>query len=304
VPRTPRRAVLATSSLLLLLLAGCGSAPKPIVANPTEPAIGTIPHILDGSGLRLPVEEYLPTSSQEDRLGVADLVLIHDCMARFGIAYDVKPVLGSSYGPVSLTDRRYGITDATLAAHFGYGLGARDPALVPRPAKPQIGNAGVTALSGQGQSEVNGVAVPEGGCMGEADRTLNADVPASVDIRKGNELQFQSFSESRTDSRVVAVFRAWSACMARSGFHYADPLAAAGDPTFTGRPDAHQIAVALADISCKGETNLVGVWFTVESAYQRRAINADAAQYAAVGIAIMARDRSAARLATPAPSSG
>ncbi len=303
--RNRHHTLFLTSALLLLVLAGCSTAKASASTSTGEPAIGAVPKILDSSTLRLPVEDYLPSSAEDDRLGVADLALIRSCMARFGIKYDIKPILGSTYGPVSLTDRRYGITDATLAAHYGYGLGPRDPALQKRPDKPDIGSAGETALSGEGQSEVNGITVPNGGCIGEADRKLSGSVPASVDMHKGNTLQFQSFAQSRADSRVVAAFKEWSACMARSGYHYADPLAAAGDPDFAGAANSHDVAVALADISCKSETNLVGIWFTVESAYERQVIDADPVGFAATKQAITARDQAAVALsasAAPTPA--
>lgn len=203
------------------------------------------------------------------------------------------PVPSGGYGPVSLTDRRYGITDVGLARSFGYGLGPRDPARAVRPARPEIGADGENVLSGQGRSVVNGIAVPEGGCIGEADRNLTEPGTSSVDIRKGNQLNLESFAQSRQDSRVQAAFRSWSACMEQAGYHYADPLAAAADPAFAGTPDPQQIAVALVDIDCKARTDLVGIWFTVESAYQRRAIDADAAAFAAAKEAIVARDRAA-----------
>jgi hypothetical protein len=54
--------------------------------------------------------------------------------------------------------------------------------------------------------------------------------------------------------------------------------------------------VARQDIACKAETNLVGRWFAVESAYQRQAIDADRSGFAEVKAAIEAQDRNAAAL--------
>jgi hypothetical protein len=82
--------------------------------------------------------------------------------------------------------------------------------------------------------------------------------------------------------------------MAEAGFRYADPLAVAADPAFSARIDQHQLDVAVADIGCKSSTNLVGTWFTVESAYQTRAIRANRAAFAATRAAIDARDQLAA----------
>jgi hypothetical protein len=282
----------ATAAAVLLALAGC-SRPSTVDAG-AEPAIGPVPALLASAGLRLPVEDYLPTADQKDRLSRAQVALVRSCLARFGIRYDVVPVRSGGYGPVSLTDRRYGITDARLAAQHGYGLGPRDPALMPRPDRPRLGADGENVLSGQGRSVVNGQAVPPGGCIGEADRGLTSARTPAADLRRGGDLQLDTFARSRVDSRVQSVFQAWSTCMGRAGYAYADPLAAAGDPAFIGSVDQHQLAVAAADIGCKAATNLVGVWFTVEAAYQSRVIAANRAAFTATRSAIEARDQLAA----------
>jgi hypothetical protein len=291
---TRRYAGAGLALAVLLALAGCSARAAGTAS--TEPAIGTVPRLLDSAGLRLPVQDYLPTNEQNDRLGRANLVLIQRCMARFGFTYDVKMAPAGDYGPTSLTDRRYGITDARLASTAGYGLGTRDPARQAPPAKPDIGPDGETVLSGQGKSVVDGQSVPQGGCIADALRALDESVPAAADLQKGNTLQLRSFQESKVDSRVEAVAASWSACMQQAGYRYADPLAAAGDPAFTAPPSATQIAVALADIACKAKTNLVGVWFTVDSAYERRAIDADRTGFADTRAAIAARDRTAATI--------
>jgi hypothetical protein len=282
-----------TVAAVVLALAGCSTSPSNM-DDDVEPAVGPVPVILASAGLRLPVEDYLPTADQADRLSRAQVALVRACLARFGFSYDVVPVPSGAYGPASLTDRRYGITDARLAAQFGYGLGPRDPKLLPRPDKPDIGADGENVLSGQGRSVVDGQTVPPGGCIGEAGRALTSSLTPAADLRRGSDLQLDSFARSRVDSRVRSVFQAWSACMGRSGYAYADPLSAVGDPAFIGSVDQHQRAVAAADIGCKVATNLVGVWFTVEAAYQSRVIATNRAAFAATRSAIEARDQLAA----------
>ncbi|MET0132896.1 MAG: hypothetical protein ABW215_04805, partial [Kibdelosporangium sp.] len=279
------RASAAAGLAGLVVLAACATAGQ----QPAEPRVESVPVLLASADLRLPVQDYLATAEQNELFARARLKLVQDCMKRFGVDYPAEPVTADQYGPRSLTDRRYGITDAELARTSGYGLGARDPGLQKRPPRPDIDAAGETVLTGAGQSVVNGDPVPAGGCLGEADRTLSASVPTGTDVELGRRLQLQSFDAAKQDSRVRAVFRAWSDCMAQHGYHYADPLAAAGDPTFTGVPTAAQIAVATTDIACKSATNLVGVWFTVETAYQKRQIEQDPAGFAAVRQALAAR---------------
>jgi hypothetical protein len=272
----------------LLALSACSTAPA--VEQDGPPEIGAVPQLLESVNLRLPVQDYLPTAEQAAELAKAKLVLIKQCMRRFGTEYTFEFVSPEGYGPRSATDRRYGITDVALARTDGYSMGARDPALQPMPPRPELGPDGQNALSGQGASVVNGVDVPEGGCIGEAERSLEN---ATTNERRGQLLQQQSFKESRLDSRVQAATKEWSSCMAEAGHHYTDPLAAAGDPRFIGGVTAEQIAVAVTDIDCKSTTNLVGIWFTVESAYQNRHIEQNAAAFEQARKAIAARHQEA-----------
>jgi hypothetical protein len=141
--------------------------------------------------------------------------------------------------------------------------------------------------------------VPEKGCLGEADRTLDASAPPSADPQLGQTLQFRSFDAARRSGEVRSVLRAWSACMAESGYDYADPTEAAGDPRFSTHTGALEIEVAATDVRCKARTNLVGVWFTVEAAIQSRQIAADATAFEATRTALAARVRTAAALVRP-----
>jgi hypothetical protein len=258
--------------------------------------IGEVAVTLATAELRLPVEEYLPTVAQKDRLARARVALLRSCMARFGIAYDTTPFPADRYGPVSLTDRRYGITDLALARVYGYGLGPRDPSLFVRSGPVRLSADGTNVLTGQGRSVVAGLVVPEGGCIGEADRSLTSAATAAADLDRGNRVQIESFTQARADSRVRAALDAWSVCMAEHGYHYADPLAAAADPVFAGPPDQHQLDVAIADIGCKASANVAGIWFAVESAYQQRAIDSDRRAFARTRDAIRARDHLAAEV--------
>jgi hypothetical protein len=56
--------------------------------------------------------------------------------------------------------------------------------------------------------------------------------------------------------------------------HAAEAVASLNDPV----PSADEIAQAEADVACKVATNLVGVWFAVESRYQNIAIAANASR--------------------------
>ncbi|HEY3483105.1 MAG TPA: hypothetical protein VGL02_29870, partial [Streptomyces sp.] len=120
--------------------------------------------------------------------------------------------------------------------------------------------------------------VPSGGCNGEATAALGGK-----DGRYGNpdiaeSIQADSFTRSQSDARVLKAFAAWSACMRTSGYVYKDPNAATDDPRWAASadPTAAEIATARADVACKRRTDLVGVWSSVESAYQGAAIHLNA----------------------------
>ncbi len=116
----------------------------------------------------------------------------------------------------------------------------------------------------------NGKTIPDGGCLGAAQR----EVEGATDLSMPVQLAFDAWTASKSDSRVVAAFAKWSMCMAGSGYHYSTPMEANNDPKWSGeKASAEEIAVAVADLNCKKTTNLVGIRMAVDAAYQREAIS-------------------------------
>jgi hypothetical protein len=62
--------------------------------------------------------------------------------------------------------------------------------------------------------------------------------------------------------------------MKERGYSYSSPMVAVEDKRFTksATASAEEIRVAQADVACKRENNVIGVWYAVEVAYQERAI--------------------------------
>lgn len=128
----------------------------------------------------------------------------------------------------------------------------------------------VAAFSGGGVYQ--GQRIPEGGCIAQARRAVEG---ASVDPDLPSKLNFASWTSQNSDSRVKAGFAAWSKCMSRVGFSYDTPRNANNDDRWsTETASQEEIAVAVADVNCKKETNLVGIRMAVDSSYQRLAIAA------------------------------
>ncbi|MGH8922366.1 MAG: hypothetical protein ACRD0H_29195, partial [Actinomycetes bacterium] len=109
-----------------------------------------------------------------------------------------------------------------------------------------------------------------------------------------------TFGRSMADPRVKDVFARWSRCLGSHGFSAPSPMeAGVGLASIQAeKPDAIEIKAALADVACKKDTNLVGVWFTVESEYQATAIARRQADFDALA---KARDADLARTAQLLP---
>jgi hypothetical protein len=251
-----RRAVAAVAVLAVAVLtvAGCASTPA------DEPA----PVLLDSVGLHLPLDDYLPSQEDLDTMGRARILWLRECMRKSGFDFPPLPAR-HEVGLRSWNERRYGITDADLAARDGYGLGERDPATQPPTPTPSPTPEQLSALTG-----------PDG-CVALTEARQRQNSPAGADPDLPQRLAKESFTRSQRTPSVRAVLASWSECMRARGHDYADPLAAASDNRFTGPVTPHEIAVAAADIECKRTTNLVGVWFSAERELQLDQVRAHSA---------------------------
>ncbi|MER8184229.1 hypothetical protein [Kitasatospora sp. NPDC094015] len=281
-------ALLATAAALLL--AGCGSG-----GDGGEPAVAAVPTPPNAATLRLPLQDYIPDAEQLNRLDRAQRILTDQCMHRYGFAFLV-PELPQSPSGEGENARRYGLYDPQAAAASGYSTHEEDrpqkppmPSLEPAASLVLGGTGRVDARtmpknqqeaerSGAGDGEVNGLKVPIGGCRREAYLRLWAPTAAAGDPMKVQELDADAYDRSRQDSRVVKATEQWSACMAEQGYHARNPVSPQAELGLA--PDQFAgpagIAAAVADVGCKRRTNLVGIWYAVESAYQRNLMDRNA----------------------------
>jgi len=267
--RLPAFAVLA-----LVVAAGTGCAKTGQHPVGDTGSTGPTPVLSGGADLQLPLDPYVLTPPQVDQVTAAHGALVAQCMRRFGLIISLSRATTS--GPRTLNERRYGITDAEQARRAGYRLSDHEPSRPPaKTSEPAPDPVTLAVLKGEGAPTVHGQRVPEGGCYGEARRRLDEGAPTVTNPQLAQWLRRESFDKSQRDPRVQTVFRDWSACMKVRGLDYPGPLVAAEDRRFRGPVSAAEIATATADIDCKQKTNLVGVWFTVESGYQRPEIAAN-----------------------------
>jgi hypothetical protein len=101
------------------------------------------------------------------------------------------------------------------------------------------------------------------------------------------------YNDVQRDPQVKSATRAWSACMARNGYSYPDPLtafkdelrslygAAPGQKIVVGRTslttsqNQAQIAMAVTDANCAQSTDLAGIYFAVQASYEQQLVNAN-----------------------------
>ncbi len=291
---TPHRATMILA-LSTLVLAGCsaagGHAQRPnnlVVAS--EPPV-SMPRSPAPTGKTLPLAAFELASVQQNVIERANTLLINQCGRRFGF----DRLLSDPGAPVNRDPmaRRYGVVDLTTARTSGYhppasigasrGPGSQETAPMTQTqlwvligdstdtgGPPPDGVAGQSGAARPAPSSINGIAIPPGGCTGEAHRTLGIAAIPAPSAELAATLDTAGFAQMERDSRVRAVYRAWSACMAALGYKYKDVFDPVDNGGFgaAGQPTELEINTAVADVGCKQQNNVVGTMFAVESAYQ------------------------------------
>ncbi|MFF3450856.1 hypothetical protein ACFYXJ_27360 [Streptomyces sp. NPDC002667] len=200
------------------------------------------------------------------------------CMHRLGFEYKISKQT-ESFQPSTPTELRYGITNISDAAKYGYkpkdsGIVASEP---PPTVKPEPKGYAL-ALTGDAKSahHFNGEALPKDGCIGESRRALRDTVKdgGGGDAEISNAINASSWQNSYQDIRVRTAFREWSQCMRRQGYKYTDPMQANNDPRWrVNKPvTMTEKRVAATDAACKKTHNVVGVWYATDVSYQEKMI--------------------------------
>jgi hypothetical protein len=268
------------------VLMGVGGCSKKSSVDSEEPPIN-IPASVNTLTLVLPLDAYLGTEEDDHTAGRAEDLLFLRCMSKYGFDYDV-PDLG--VGPYKRNERRYGITTEERAGEYGYHAPeALERSVRGRDIEPVLSDAAQTVADGPEEGAAPSNDVPEGGCQGEAHRQAIGDF-GSVDFDMPQRLSTEAFNRSRQDSRVVEAYKGWSQCMSELGYSYGTPDDAMADKRFrTESPTALEKEVALADVKCKQKSSLTRIWVAVDSAYEKRLIEANAQALTAVADARKAR---------------
>lgn len=264
-----------------------------------EPRLGAVPVVRNEADVRrlaLPLDPYMDNLAFVDLVERASDVLVQECMGRYQLTWPRYLPAGDPDRPEHL--RRWGITDADEAAQHGYlsqaVIAARDD-----PPSPSVSADAVAVAVGRVR-EFNGLAVPEGGCFGKANRRMSgSEGPGTrTDVGIGRRLSNEAYGYTLRDSRMKRLFARWSDCMKREGLHYERPWDASGDPAWSEvdtdrRPTADEVATARVDIKCRLELNLVGTWYAVDVGYQTRALNENREQLEHARDLLLATERRA-----------
>ncbi|MFD0418360.1 hypothetical protein [Streptomyces sp. NPDC127108] len=197
------------------------------------------------------------------------------CMHRFGYRVDLTPH-NSSPSPTlnqGMNENAYGLTSLSRARRYGYHLTKAEQG-DGKTKDPPLTNRQKHALNGGATFTEGGQKLPAGGCRAEAERSLRKGAPSIDDEDYAAAVALDVGREVEKDSRVRSAFHSWSTCMRQKGFHYSNPMDPGDSDRFlrTAEPGRQEIRTAVADVECKRRTNVIGIWISVETVYQKIAI--------------------------------
>lgn len=263
------------------------------------PAVGDdYPLITDPDEIALPLDEYFFTTEGYQDFQAASAHLTAQCLQRFEVDVSAAELMGGPLPEFPGHQRRLGVFDLEVAQEYGYGappgwgqvwpegVAPADPGEVRRngwePSEEEYFlYAGRSASESDRRlpEDVNGERLREDGCNGEAVWILSDGMSGA----EGPDWQVRNSDagpQAAADARMQRAEAEWSDCMREAGYRYERPLEAGseryresdGDGAWDRPASPEEIADAVANVECKIETNLVGVWVAVMSEYQQQHI--------------------------------
>lgn len=295
---------LATITLTTLLLSACSTsddpAPVPTASSPRPSSLlggGVTPSASGVSRPSMPLDVYRLRLSEFRAIQVAQSILINRCMGDFGFPPSAPAPAPAGGGDEFGSPFPYFIEDVDVARAVGYHT-----ALLPqfKAEVSQLATAQAAAkrfneslgsraesyglvFSGETPSgqpfvgDVAGKRVPQGGCAGQATASLYGSTTPETPGSLAGQLVTQAWTQAKASPAVVAAFADWSRCMAAKGFRYKTPAEANNDTRWSSpAPSESEIATALADVECKGATQLVTTWRSEDEKLQRNLVEQNA----------------------------
>ncbi|MGW2642369.1 hypothetical protein [Streptomyces sp. NPDC001348] len=182
---------------------------------------------------------------------------------------------------LDLGDKPYGIDDPRQGAKTGY----HSPSPETQDRKwPMDQYLALTGDFRHGDSRrAHGHRIPEGGCLGQADRRVYGSVPERATFAgirfKGYELTVmrlmrQANGQAAKDPAHRRADKAWSSCMKKEGFSFKDPKDAQYQADWFAAEEASrkERRTAEADADCKRSTGYVKAVHEVDVRIEKRLI--------------------------------
>jgi hypothetical protein len=271
------------------VLAGCTAAPpKGPDANVTTPAVGRPPAPVSAQAASSS-EAFAPYAelgtSDNDGLapGESSNALAGPCMTAAGYpgvnVFTQFPVLTNLGGPPGLVFTQpwggWGYVGAAVAQQYGF----RFPGLALSAMGIDAGPSNLPAIPAAARAAA-------GKCFSILRDFNNATIgPLAGIITLSNDIS----TDMAHDPAVQAAAGAWSACMAKNGYSFDQPQAAAGQelqaiygngPENVAAPvsaatQQAQLAVAVTDAGCTQSSDLAGIYFAVQASYERQLLSAN-----------------------------
>ena len=208
-------------------------------------SVPPIPPASSAAAVALPLDSYEEVSVQEqDALAAAGDLLTQRCMTAAGFSYPVAAEPGGGEANVQSFEYGYGINNLAQAETYGYKQPAQNgpglsPALLALPGflgqQNKHGAAWTSALLGFVPG-ARARAPQHQGCLQTTDTELYGRLGGDPNPDPVPPIAIESAQWTQSDPRILAVQRAWSACMARSGLTLQVP-GAGGGPQLAAHAD-------------------------------------------------------------------
>ncbi|WP_157846395.1 hypothetical protein [Streptomyces anulatus] len=223
----------------------------------------------------LPLDSYSLSPEGRNLLARAENVEAVKCMRQRNMDW---PKLSKSPGVARpVNERRYGISNATVAATYGYQL--PPPAGITRLEEYEWSLRSKKRLALVDRATMNaftGESVDGPGCRDLARKRLHMDwVYAKDPVATAAS---EAWAQAADAESVHELDRKWSKCMRKSGHEQKDPLSAAGvwagsgSPSGgegpLGAPSVKEVAMASADVRCKASLNYIDRRRSIEAEFQ------------------------------------
>ena len=292
-----RRHVLILTAVVLL--AGCTSPGSLSPATTVEPELGDVPVITTPEQISMPIYEFMPSVDQTVAIMFRSQDLVNDCLAAAGSSLQV--LIEDMHGDV------YHLTPATTASVTQYVTLERNDDKVRNALWGFFDTSSVATNGYDRPADSPRIASTNGGDDPDAVSCLarvGAITPGGIAMEP---FDFGLLPDGGPplpsgDSRFVDAEAQWSSCLAAKGFTYATPIEAEGylqtvqidtitaktadDQAKVATEESTEKALAVADVQCKLQTNLVGIGVAVQSAYEQRYIDTHRDQLKALQVQI------------------